>query len=357
MDLLKKEMERKRKALRAAKTAVGTSTRVTASALRQQQDKVEEELKRKESKKDSPFSEDEKKERANIAASLESSGVIDSSTQQAGSDGTDLKKEESNITTMAIVKKRLRSWGLPIRMFAELDADIRSRYEIASQWAAKREIANAEADEFRLHAGHEMRNRFLEKDATDGTPQRHNEETVDDTVEPRAKKPRIRPLDESIQNDPHKLIYRYLKNILVQWEYDLVARPEQEKQTVAGKKDTRTFQQCKDYIKPLFQLCKKRSIEPSMLSKLQSIIRFMQEDEFVKAHDAYMDLAIGRAAWPIGVTMVGIHARSGRAKIESSNVAHVMNSELQRKYLTSVKRLMTYQQDIRSDVAPSKKVG
>lgn len=47
-------------------------------------------------------------------------------------------------------------------------------------------------------------------------------------------------------------------------------------------------------------------------------------------HEHFLqDLAIGRAAWPIGVTMVGIHARSGRAKIESSKVAHVMNSELQ----------------------------
>ena len=76
----------------------------------------------------------------------------------------------------------------------------------------------------------------------------------------------------------------------------------------------------------------------------------------MKAHDAYLDVAIGRAAWPIGVTMVGIHARTGRAKIESQNVAHVMNSELQRKYLTSVKRLMTYYQKKRVDVNPSKKV-
>ena len=54
--------------------------------------------------------------------------------------------------------------------------------------------------------------------------------------------------------------------------------------------------------------------------------------------------------------MVGIHARSGRAKIESSNVAHVMNSELNRKFLTSVKRLMSYAQRKRPDVDPSKKV-
>jgi len=37
-------------------------------------------------------------------------------------------------------------------------------------------------------------------------------------------------------------------------------------------------------------------------------------------------------------------------------VAHIMNNELQRKYLTSVKRLMKYAQDKRPDVDPSKKV-
>lgn len=92
------------------------------------------------------------------------------------------------------------------------------------------------------------------------------------------------------------------------------------------------------------------------MNHLLKIISYCEEGEFVKAHDEYMDVSIGRAAWPIGVTMVGIHARSGRAKIESANVAHVMNSELQRKYLTSVKRLMSYAQKKREDVAPSKKV-
>ncbi|KAJ1437502.1 hypothetical protein B484DRAFT_324519, partial [Ochromonadaceae sp. CCMP2298] len=74
------------------------------------------------------------------------------------------------------------------------------------------------------------------------------------------------------------------------------------------------------------------------------------------ANDQYIRTAIGNSAWPIGLTMVGIHERSGREKISTSKVAHVMNNELQRKYLTSVKRLMTYAQLKRPDVAPSMKV-
>ena len=44
-------------------------------------------------------------------------------------------------------------------------------------------------------------------------------------------------------------------------------------------------------------------------------------------------MAIGNAPWPIGVTMVGIHARTGREKISARNVAHVLNDEIQRKYI------------------------
>lgn len=75
-----------------------------------------------------------------------------------------------------------------------------------------------------------------------------------------------------------------------------------------------------------------------------------------QAHEVYLATAIGNAPWPIGLTMVGIHERTGREKISSKNVAHIMNNEMQRKYLTSIKRLMKYNQDKRPDVAPSKKV-
>ena len=52
-----------------------------------------------------------------------------------------------------------------------------------------------------------------------------------------------------------------------------------------------------------------------------------------EANDAYLEMAIGNAPWPIGVTMVGIHARTGREKIFARNVAHVLNDETQRKYI------------------------
>jgi pre-mRNA-splicing factor 18 len=43
--------------------------------------------------------------------------------------------------------------------------------------------------------------------------------------------------------------------------------------------------------------------------------------------------------------MVGIHERSAREKIFSNQVAHVLNDEVQRKYVQSIKRLMTFCQE------------
>ncbi|XP_071393786.1 pre-mRNA-splicing factor 18 isoform X5 [Centroberyx affinis] len=84
-----------------------------------------------------------------------------------------------------------------------------------------------------------------------------------------------------------------------------------------------------------------RSLPADIKESITDIIKFMLEREYVKANDAYLQMAIGNAPWPIGVTMVGIHARTGREKIFSKHVAHVLNDETQRKYIQGLKRLMT----------------
>lgn len=47
----------------------------------------------------------------------------------------------------------------------------------------------------------------------------------------------------------------------------------------------------------------------------------------VQANDIYLEMAIGNAPWPIGVTMVGIHARTGREKIFAQNVARILSEK------------------------------
>ena len=99
--------------------------------------------------------------------------------------------------------------------------------------------------------------------------------------------------------------------------------------------------QCAKYCKPMFKLLKKLSLNTEILDGLYLLVQYCLMKEYMRAHDKYLELAIGNAPWPMGVTMVGIHERSGRSRIFTSQVAHILNDETQRKYLQSVKRMLT----------------
>jgi pre-mRNA-splicing factor 18 len=75
------------------------------------------------------------------------------------------------------------------------------------------------------------------------------------------------------------------------------------------------------------------------------VVHLAQLKRYVHANDAYLRLSIGKAAWPIGVTMVGIHERSAREKLnENENAAHIMSDEVTRKMLQGIKRCLSFAQ-------------
>merc|ERR1712010_300732 len=95
------------------------------------------------------------------------------------------------------------------------------------------------------------------------------------------------------------------------------------------------------YIKPLLKLLKKNTMSDDIRDSLSSMVKYIMHKDYILANEKYMEMAIGNAPWPIGVTNAGIHARPGRERIFSKHVAHVLNDESQRKYIQGLKRLMT----------------
>jgi len=81
---------------------------------------------------------------------------------------------------------------------------------------------------------------------------------------------------------------------------------------------------------------------------LWMMLQGMQQRNYIHANEIYARVAIGNAAWPIGVTSVGIHERSAREKISSyansEGQAHIMNDEATRKFLQGMKRLLSAMQ-------------
>ena len=386
MDLLQRELKRKKEALLKAKEeakangggdALKKRKYIKVSDLRRIEEEEQEEKERKRRYQLNAF---KKKESTKVLSTEESAvdkkcdavqsdaakaNTKDSSPALPNSSFTLSTKEKSFETSPASITRKLRQMGLVIRYFGESNAVRVERLKKAIEQQSKTLDGLSELEEFRLGKGHGIRNPFLaqnkqlKKDQKQISSEKarllENTRPNDDNLKTKCDEDKNAENEED-QTDPPKVIYKYLKGLLKEWEKELAARPEAITRSVAGRTESKTLKQCKDYIRPLFKLLKSRKLEGGLQFHLLKIVNFAKEGEFVKAHDSYMDVAIGRAAWPIGVTMVGIHARSGRAKIESSNVAHVMNSELQRKFLTSVKRLLTYDQKRRKDVDPSKKV-
>merc|ERR1712053_68065 len=89
---------------------------------------------------------------------------------------------------------------------------------------------------------------------------------------------------------------------------------------------------------------KNRQAPKDVVRLVTQLIDRLYERNYDKAQEKYLEMSIGNAPWPMGVTQVGIHERAGRSKIFSSQIAHILNDESQRKYIQAMKRLMTVAQ-------------
>jgi len=137
------------------------------------------------------------------------------------------------------------------------------------------------------------------------------------------------------------VIAEWIKVLTTMWGHELNSRHESEKMTVKGKMEAATYTQTKGYIKPLLKLLRRNQLNDDIRDSLSFMLRYVMQRDYILANEKYMEMAIGNAPWPIGVTNAGIHARPGRERIYSKNVGHVLNDEKQRRYIQGLKRLMT----------------
>jgi pre-mRNA-splicing factor 18 len=147
----------------------------------------------------------------------------------------------------------------------------------------------------------------------------------------------------------------FFKRVLLLWEEELNERPDDEKKSGKGKVASATQKQTRSYLATLFSELKRGTCPKDVVVNTDKIVNNCIIREYVKANEAYLKMAIGNAAWPMGVTMVGIHERAGREKIFSNKTGHVLNSEKSRKYIQGMKRIMTFCQHAFPNV-PSKMV-
>lgn len=267
------------------------------------------------------------------------------------------KEDEATILPRKEVIRRLRERDEPITLFNETEMEAYKRLR-------QLEILQPDPEKgFRNElkaAMDDVEQQYLKelvKSSTDGqeTSKACDVKVKNDVITDEDMENMKKELTDGEIADATPHILRFLKYILQVWGQELNAREVEVKMSGRGKLSSAHHNQTVQYMKPLFRQLKHRKLPEELLDSLRLIVKYLVERDYIMANHAYMEMAIGNAPWPIGVTMVGIHARTGREKIFSKNVAHVLNDETQRKYIQGLKRLMTQcQQSFPTD--PSRSV-
>ncbi|CAD6499597.1 BgTH12-03708 [Blumeria graminis f. sp. triticale] len=146
-------------------------------------------------------------------------------------------------------------------------------------------------------------------------------------------------------SDGRRFLFRqlasYFTMVMTEWESAL---NNEKRDTFASKAAHTAMLQSKESMTPLFRKFEKADLDDGILEPIVEIVKAAQERRYVDANDGYLRLSIGKAAWPIGVTMVGIHERSAREKLHENDKGHVMGDEITRKFLQSIKRCLSFAQ-------------
>eukprot|EP00730_Choanoeca_flexa_P012601 TRINITY_DN4438_c0_g1_i2.p1 TRINITY_DN4438_c0_g1~~TRINITY_DN4438_c0_g1_i2.p1 ORF type:complete len:388 (+),score=82.97 TRINITY_DN4438_c0_g1_i2:73-1236(+) len=238
------------------------------------------------------------------------------------------------------VHRRLRSLGEPIKLFAETLLEKRQRLQELElkQGELNQNRQRNELHEALANVDEMILNELLKQGEGEAVKARAPKYTWRDMQQ---LGQRLRRADDGLAQ---VLIRRYLRFLLDSWGQDLDNRPAEMKQMSEGRLASATFKQTEGYMKPLFVKLKKKQASEAVVQALREIVEVMLKRDYIAANDAYLGLAIGNAAWPIGVTSVGIHSRTGRERISTQKIAHALNDETQRKYIQGIKRLMTFSQ-------------
>ncbi|TBU43251.1 pre-mRNA splicing factor [Dichomitus squalens] len=350
MDALMAEIALKRKALDVPAPDGARPTkymrRGEIERLKEEQERREKEQKEEQRRLEREREEREREERRRqkAAAKASSSRTSTKSPHPEGGSSSGSPAPDSvqsfNMSNEETIR-RLRAKGQPIRLFGETDKERRLRLRAlelieekdherqGGQNDFKKALEDVENIERQMKDRHESdRDRSKKKDGEASL----GSEILDLNL---------------VKTDPDKLypiIYYALKRALKEWEQWMDERPEHVKHTTQGKNAAATQRQSADNLKPLFKLLRARNLPADMLARIAEIVHYMQRRQYQRANDSYLRLSIGNAPWPIGVTMVGIHERSAREKISADQVAHVLNDEVSRKYIQSLKRILTFAQ-------------
>ncbi|XP_021774131.1 pre-mRNA-splicing factor 18-like [Chenopodium quinoa] len=374
MDLIKQEIMKKRQALSADRPESGGKRFFKRSEIEQKRlQKVREEEKRELEEKSARQQQSSSSSAASTASLLDLIYSTKPNTDSSSKSATLTTDEQNNIDELKLSKqeviRRLRLLKQPITLFGEDDDARLDRYKNVLKtgtFEVDSDVTEGQTNDFLRDivelkkwqkTGIMSDRKRKSEDLEDGETGKGDEDLsgegassgVDADKDIKLMKAKFEDLCEEDK------ILVFFKKLLNEWRQELNEMQDLSRRTAKGKQTVATFKQCGRYLTPLFKFCRKRALPDDIKKSLMFVVDCCMQRDYRTAVDCYIKLAIGNAPWPIGVTMVGIHERSAREKIYTNSVAHIMNDETTRKYLQSVKRLVTFCQR-KYPTVPSKSI-
>jgi len=157
-------------------------------------------------------------------------------------------------------------------------------------------------------------------------------------------------------------IRAWARKALKAWEKELADRPEEEKKKASVKVEIAQHRQVRRDVRPLQKRLRLYVMEEVLLDKIHVIVKFAADREYRNASEAYLDLSIGKAAWPVGLgcggsmlmeDAIGLHDRFNRMA-QVKDIAYHLNDDVTRKFVQALKRLMSVAQRYWPPDDPSK---
>lgn len=198
------------------------------------------------------------------------------------------------------IMRRLRLRHEPVRLFGETDD------------ARQQRLRALELTEERDKRGQNDFMRVLQ-----GTERELAHEAFKRDAEAPAQKPSARQREgigmhsrldlNLLHTDParvYPLVYYTIKELLADWETLLARRSDDVRHSTDGRLATAKHAQTAEYLRPLLKQLRRRTLDYEVLGKLAEIVYCMQLREYRQANDVYLQLSIGDAPWPIGITGV-----------------------------------------------------
>ncbi|OLP80212.1 Pre-mRNA-splicing factor 18 [Symbiodinium microadriaticum] len=148
--------------------------------------------------------------------------------------------------------------------------------------------------------------------------------------------------------DQCDMIRSWVRKSLKAWEKELADLPDEEKKKPSTKTAVAAHRQVRRDVRPLQKRLRMYRMEEWLLDKIYNIVKKADDREYREAAEAYLDLTIGKAAWPVGIgcggsmlmeDAIGLHDRFNR-NAQVKDVAYALNDEVTRKFVQALKRLM-----------------